>query len=944
MFKGISLAKKIAGGFAVILVLLVLLAVAGRMGLTRVVDRVAAAGRFQAMANLILDARQNEKQFILTNDAGTLEKVKTDITAIKAEISKIAGANGKGELKKSIRRIEDGLEAYGGAVDQYADMARQKDSLMTGMDDKAGSAMEIATKIRDEQKAGYDALMEESDIRMSQMRIRVGAASRIQENFLQAGGYRMVLAGSADQSISMVTQWKRYHANIKKELDGSASMMDEETAKTWHSNVGLSQEKLIEAAETYFRKKTADNNKALIKASQDMERAVTRFSQELQELLEFYIEDVRILSGQIMALSSGADQVANTLLGVRILEKEFIRNEDPELFQQITEKLQGIDQGIPAIKEAIDDPEKTQVLDGIQAAVDDYARSFKAYARLMGEQQAAKSAMEKTAAEVQAACLREKDGMEKQMAGQITTSTAVITAVSLIAVAAGFIIALVLARMIIGPIRQVVEALKDIAQGEGDLTRRIDIDTRDEIGDLAKWFNRFISRLNHIIVDIGTNSETVTAASGELLTVSETMAEDSGDLAQRSNSVAAAADQMSSGMTSVAAASEQAAGNLATVAEAAGQMKLTLNEVAVNCDRARSVSENAEAGAERATLRVGRLGDSARDITAVTEVITDIAEQTNLLALNATIEAARAGEAGKGFAVVANEIKGLAAQTADATKDIKEKIQGIRSASDDTVKDVEEINRVISEVREIVSAIAAAIEEQSAAAAQVAENIEQASGGIGEVNENVAQNSLVSSEIAQDISRVKDVSDGMTEQSGRMKNSARELAELSGRLRDMIGVFKVAAEGSATLSPSAVSSHDIPDLMPWGERMMIGLSDVDEQHRELVAMVNELHRAMKLKAGAREAGQILKRLADYTVYHFGFEEELFDAHGYPETDAHKKIHQDLVAKVVEIQEDFNQGKAALSMELMEFLTRWLREHILKTDKAYVPFFKEKGLS
>ncbi len=211
----------------------------------------------------------------------------------------------------------------------------------------------------------------------------------------------------------------------------------------------------------------------------------------------------------------------------------------------------------------------------------------------MKNQQAVKIKMEKAAAEIQGICLKSKDEMHDQMESQIISSTAVISIVSLIAVVFGILIAIFLTRIIITPIKQVVAALKDISQGDGDLTQRIDINTKDEIGELAKWFNAFISRLNNIIVDIGSNSETVSASSGELLVVSEAMAEDSESLAGRSNSVATAAEEMSASMNSVAAASEQASTNLQTVADAASQMKLTLNEVAQNCDKARNVSDNA---------------------------------------------------------------------------------------------------------------------------------------------------------------------------------------------------------------------------------------------------------------------------------------------------------------------------------------------------------------
>lgn len=342
------------------------------------------------------------------------------------------------------------------------------------------------------------------------------------------------------------------------------------------------------------------------------------------------------------------------------------------------------------------------------------------------------------------------------------------------------------------PINGVTRSLKEIATGEGDLTRRLPIKRKDEIGALATWFNAFIERLHKIIVDIRTNAQTVTTASGELLSASEQISEGAIDLSGKANTVAAASEEMSSNMNSVAAASEQASTNISMVANSASQMKMTLGDVAINCENAKNISDNAAIQVDKAKNRVNHLGNAAKQISKVTEVITEIAEQTNLLALNATIEAARAGVAGKGFAVVAAEIKSLAGQTAQATKDIKQNISGIQTSTDDTVQDVKKISEVILDVNKIVIAIATSIEEQSSSATEVAENIEQASMGICEINENVAQSSQVAKEIAKDITGVNSVAKDMSDRSAQMNQSAVDLSGLSVNLRDMISIFKVS--------------------------------------------------------------------------------------------------------------------------------------------------------
>ncbi len=343
----------------------------------------------------------------------------------------------------------------------------------------------------------------------------------------------------------------------------------------------------------------------------------------------------------------------------------------------------------------------------------------------------------------------------------------------------------------IKPLEVVVDALRDIAKGEGDLTRRIRVKAKNEIGELARWFNAFVERLHQIVVEIGEDSNVVSGSSARLLDIAGDLDRGTKDLSDNSDSVAAASEQMSVSMNSVAAATEQASVNLDTVAGAAGDMRSGLETVTRDCSSARQVANDAAAQAEATSTRVGRLGESARDIGKVIEVITDIAEQTNLLALNATIEAARAGEAGRGFAVVANEIKDLADQTAGATLEIRTKITGIQDTTDETVADVQKITQIISQVSETVARIAASMEDQARAASQVVENIEQASAGIGEVNENIAQSSQASSEITRDVSGVNTIVAHITKGSSDMNSSARELSELAARLKKRVGEFKV---------------------------------------------------------------------------------------------------------------------------------------------------------
>ena len=366
-----------------------------------------------------------------------------------------------------------------------------------------------------------------------------------------------------------------------------------------------------------------------------------------------------------------------------------------------------------------------------------------------------------------------------------------IVLVGLFAVVATTVLVLVSARTITRPINAAVAGLKDIAQGEGDLTLRLRVDSRDEVGDLARWFNTFIEKLQGIIQQIAHGVETLSASSTELSAISEQMSQAAQNTSEKSNVVATASEEMSTNMANVAAAMEQSATNTQAVATAAEQMSATVNEIAKNSERARSISDTAARKSAETSGRMDHLGNAAQAIGHVVEAITDISEQVNLLALNATIEAARAGEAGKGFAVVANEIKELAKQTAEATQDIKEKIGTIQDTTSLTVKDIEEITRIIQEVNDVVSGIATAVEEQSTATSEIAGNVSQAARGIQEVNTNVSQSSSVAGEISRDIVEVSATANEMSSSSSQVNMSAEDLAKLAEQLKLMVGQFKI---------------------------------------------------------------------------------------------------------------------------------------------------------
>lgn len=341
------------------------------------------------------------------------------------------------------------------------------------------------------------------------------------------------------------------------------------------------------------------------------------------------------------------------------------------------------------------------------------------------------------------------------------------------------------------PLIDIVNRLKDIAEGEGDLTGRLDVKSGDEIGQVALWFNAFIDKIHIVIKDMAQNAGQLNHSSSTLEEISKALAEGSEQTLARANSVSAAGEEMSATMSSLASEMGQASDSMNMVAASMDEMSTTINEISKNTVTARQITEDVVLKTDDASGKIKELGSAADDIGHVIDVITDISDQVNLLALNATIEAARAGKAGRGFAVVANEIKDLAMQTADATKEIKEKVETIRSSTARTVDQISLISGVVNEVNDIVVMIASAVEEQSVTTQDISRNIINVNDGIDKINDNISQTSAVSAEIAKDIADVTETAGKMAESSSRVDADSRQLSGLAGQLMALVNKFKI---------------------------------------------------------------------------------------------------------------------------------------------------------
>ena len=353
----------------------------------------------------------------------------------------------------------------------------------------------------------------------------------------------------------------------------------------------------------------------------------------------------------------------------------------------------------------------------------------------------------------------------------------------------GVVIAALLSRGVLRPIRAMTAAMGQLAAGDTGIT----IPSRaagDEIGAMARAVEVFrTNALERARLEREQESERTRAAE-ERRTAMQGLAERfqaqighivdgvgaaSGALEGTATTMSRNADDTSRQAGAVAGASQQASANVQTVAAATEELSGSVSEVARQVQDGTRLAQTAVSEAERTHARVTHLSEAAQKISDVVRLINDIAGQTNLLALNATIEAARAGEAGKGFAVVASEVKNLATQTAKATEEIASQINGMQQATGGVVEAIGAIGRSIGAIAEITTTIAASVGEQGAATAEIARNIQQVAVGAGEISATIAAVTEATGETGAAATEVL--------------TASQQLARQAATLREAVGVF-----------------------------------------------------------------------------------------------------------------------------------------------------------
>ena len=331
--------------------------------------------------------------------------------------------------------------------------------------------------------------------------------------------------------------------------------------------------------------------------------------------------------------------------------------------------------------------------------------------------------------------------------------------------------------IILKPIQEMMTITKDIAQGEGDLTKRVPVHGTDEIASLGGFFNMFIEKLQKMIGKVAHVTDKVASASVELSATAEEISKGTDTLTSRASQTAAAVEEMNATVSQVA----QNSGKAATLAQET--VKTAKDGGSVVSDTISGMQQLSDAVSSSATI-IAELGKSSDQIGEIVRVIEDIADQTNLLALNAAIEAARAGEQGRGFAVVADEVRKLAERTTKATKEIGDMIRQIQQDTRGAVESMQQGTVKVTSGVDLVNRTGEAL-------SRIVEMVSESADMIRQIAVASEEQSVATQQIANDIENVAKVTKESASGANESAKASHDLSQLATELQGIVGSFKL---------------------------------------------------------------------------------------------------------------------------------------------------------
>ena len=687
--KNMKLGSKIIIGFSAVLALLVVVGFIGYSSLMSVTDRVGKASDFNQMVRIMMEARHQEKNYLLRENEESLGLVGKKIIELTNQMDttrhKITDETNLSQMEAALKEADD----YKKAFDNYVELNKKKALAMTEMTDRARTTLALCEEIMISQKEQLGQVSEATGKTTAAKLVIVGDANKLIQMILNARIKIMNYLATRDSSIK--TAWDDQNKVIYGLMTSLKSRFKD-----------LYNLEQIDFITTKYREYVAAVDKFVRTKSSTAEEKMNAIGEEAIMLIEQIIGEqndqlaaIRLRGASVvqakMLMADGSVKLIKNFLNTRLDEKQLIITGDVELRKKLTDDIGVMLLSANEMKAAFTEEANIDKITKVIDNIDNYRISLDKFITLMADQEKAEAAMVVAAREAENVFDGIRSEQKKLMDSRISASNLMIITISLVAVAAGMLLAWLITRSITKPLNRIIEGLSG-------------------------------------------GSDQVAAASTEVSTASQSLAEGASEQAASLEETTASMEEMGS----------QTRSNSENADRADALMRQT-SEVITEAGRSM----------ENMGQSMGMIAEAGGEIGKIVKSIDEISFQTNLLALNAAVEAARAGEAGAGFAVVADEVRALAMRAADAAKNtqelVEDTIKRIEQGSvlvEQTQTGFKEVTASTDEVGELVSEIASASREQ----AQGIDQVNKAMVQMDQVTQGVAANAEESASASEELS------------------------------------------------------------------------------------------------------------------------------------------------------------------------------------------------
>jgi len=752
----------------------------------------------------------------------------------------------------------------------------------------------------------------ESFTRYRALALQTNQSGRVQVNLLEARlQVKNFLIQANEENIAKVNA--RANATLKL-IETLRDMSNDDTKLKVANDSEKSMQIYLEAFQQVTEQQTRRDalvNGVLNKIGPAMEK-------ELSGIVKAAFEE-----GNMDAAYKASETFQNLLLARLYVSKFLIENEEAS-YKRAQQEFQALSQNAQTLLERLQSLSLRDRIQALHKQVKTYQTAFKdAYKAIVDRNLIITGTLDKIgpkiASDIETLKLAVKEEQDKlgpaatQAVQSATLVTLVVSFLSILfAVTAAWFIGLGVSR----PVKAMTNAMEALASGN----KMIDIPAtglRNEIGHMANAvlvFKESMIKADRLAEEKRQEEERKLAEAAHvraliqgfdltIVSVLDNLFEADKTMKKVAAQVQNSAENTKERSKTVAVAAEQATSNVQTVASAADELAASISEISRQVAEANSVSKNAVSESNKTSNDIKILEENVNAINQIVSLINDIADQTNLLALNATIEAARAGDAGKGFAVVASEVKNLANQTSKATEEIATQIDQVQASTQKAVGSINGIAKVIEDVSNISSSISAAVEEQSAATQEIARNVEEASVGTTSVSASIV-----------DVLHAAEEADAAAIM---ITEASLSLSEQSVNLRTQVTKF---------LKDVQHQDHTEAELLPWQDKYDFGLEPIDHEHKDLIAMINDVYRDMKGGHLSDISLQTMGRLIEAFSSHFQGEELYMQKNHYEGLEKHKVDHDLFIERLQELADDIQKGETKEAMQLIALLAKWWQAH------------------